>query len=68
MTPVKYDCDLKNLTIIFARGKKIPNGEMNDRSFINPHPKFKISNYGLGKMSPVDISKTECGCYRYDGI
>ena len=37
-TPIKYECDAKNVTGTFARSKIFAYGKINERSFSNPHP------------------------------
>ena len=41
-TPVKYECDSKNFTY-FGKIEKFPYGEINERSFSNPHPRSVLT-------------------------
>ena len=38
VAPVKYKCDLNDLRGTFAGSKNFAYGEINERSFSNPHP------------------------------
>ena len=50
VTPVKYECDAYNLTVIFCKIENFAFGEINERNLSNPHPWSTIQQQSQGTI------------------
>ena len=54
VTPIKYECDSKNLTGDFCKIENFACGEINEQNFSNLHP--RLTNVSTSKTAANFIS------------